>query len=144
MFHAIVAAVNAVAYDQDPVVSRLTRPKPAPVGSVDRGRITRGTGTVIVSVAAVIFLVRSLGQGTLIELLIVLLGLLVVPLVASPIEWFVHRYVYHQPAIPPLSAIFTEGNVSLVEVGPHDHDGVVLRSVPRSLTWFNQILAAKS
>jgi pimeloyl-ACP methyl ester carboxylesterase len=34
-----------------------------------------------------------------------------------------------------------KGNVSLVEVGPYDHDGVVLRSVPRSLTWFNQILA---
>jgi pimeloyl-ACP methyl ester carboxylesterase len=32
------------------------------------------------------------------------------------------------------------GNVSLVEVGPYDHDGVVTRSVPRSLTWFNQIL----
>ncbi len=32
------------------------------------------------------------------------------------------------------------GNVSLVEVGPYDHDGVVTRSVPRSLNWFNQIL----
>ena len=32
------------------------------------------------------------------------------------------------------------GNVSLVEVGPYDHDGVVTRSVPRSLTWFNQIV----
>jgi pimeloyl-ACP methyl ester carboxylesterase len=32
------------------------------------------------------------------------------------------------------------GNVSLVEVGPYDHDGVVTRSVPRSVMWFNQIL----
>jgi pimeloyl-ACP methyl ester carboxylesterase len=34
-------------------------------------------------------------------------------------------------------------NVSLVEVGPYDHDGVVLRSVPRSLVWFNQILEGR-
>jgi pimeloyl-ACP methyl ester carboxylesterase len=33
-------------------------------------------------------------------------------------------------------------NVSLVEVGPYDHDGVVTRSVPRTMTWFNQILQA--
>jgi pimeloyl-ACP methyl ester carboxylesterase len=33
-----------------------------------------------------------------------------------------------------------KGNVSLVEVGPYDHDGVVTRSVPRSLKWFNQLL----
>jgi pimeloyl-ACP methyl ester carboxylesterase len=32
------------------------------------------------------------------------------------------------------------GNVSLVEVGPYDHDGVVTRSVPRSVMWFNRIL----
>jgi pimeloyl-ACP methyl ester carboxylesterase len=32
------------------------------------------------------------------------------------------------------------GNVSLVEVGPYDHDGVVTRSVPRSVKWFNQVL----
>ena len=36
------------------------------------------------------------------------------------------------------------GNVSLVEVGPYDHDGVVTRSVPRSLMWFNQILEAST
>jgi pimeloyl-ACP methyl ester carboxylesterase len=33
-----------------------------------------------------------------------------------------------------------KGNVSLVEVGPYDHDGVVTRSVPRTVKWFNQIL----
>jgi pimeloyl-ACP methyl ester carboxylesterase len=33
-----------------------------------------------------------------------------------------------------------KGNVSLVEVGPYDHNGVVTRSVPRSLKWFNQLL----
>jgi pimeloyl-ACP methyl ester carboxylesterase len=32
------------------------------------------------------------------------------------------------------------GIVSLVEVGPYDHEGVVTRSLPRSLKWFNQIL----
>jgi pimeloyl-ACP methyl ester carboxylesterase len=33
------------------------------------------------------------------------------------------------------------GNVSLVEVGPYDHNGVVTRSVPLSLKWFHHVLS---
>jgi len=36
----------------------------------------------------------------------VVLGLAVIPLVASPIEWFVHRFVYHEEVLRPLGAIF--------------------------------------
>ncbi|MEY4174480.1 MAG: hypothetical protein RI900_1645, partial [Actinomycetota bacterium] len=33
------------------------------------------------------------------------LGLLLVPLAAAPIEWFVHRFVYHQAVVPALRRI---------------------------------------
>jgi hypothetical protein len=35
-----------------------------------------------------------------------LAGLLLMPLMASPIEWLVHRYVYHRAKLPPLRAIY--------------------------------------
>ena len=36
-----------------------------------------------------------------------MLGLVVVPVVASPAEWYVHRFVYHEAVIRPLAVIFT-------------------------------------
>lgn len=36
-----------------------------------------------------------------------LLGVAIIPIVASPLEWFVHRFVYHEAVIHPLRAIDT-------------------------------------
>jgi hypothetical protein len=83
------------------------RPRPSPVQPVDRRRVLVGTGAVIVVVVAVVWLVRMLpGSGGASTVLAVVLGLSVLPVVASPIEWFVHRYVYHEAVIRPLKAIF--------------------------------------
>jgi hypothetical protein len=30
----------------------------------------------------------------------------VIPMIASPIEWFVHRFVYHAPVVRPLEVVF--------------------------------------
>jgi hypothetical protein len=36
----------------------------------------------------------------------VLAGVLLTPLIASPMEWLVHRYVYHRPVIPFLRPVY--------------------------------------
>ena len=88
--------------------SRPARPRPSPVEPVDRRRVLMGTGTVIVVVLAVVWLVRLLpDSGGVPAVVAVVLGLLVFPVVASPIEWFVHRFVYHEAVIRPLKAICT-------------------------------------
>jgi hypothetical protein len=35
------------------------------------------------------------------------LGVAIIPFLASPIEWYVHRFVYHQPVVTSLSRIFS-------------------------------------
>ena len=84
------------------------RPKPSPVGPVDRRRVLLATMAVAAIVVGVMLVVRSLpDSGAAPATLAGVLGLLLIPLVASPIEWFVHRFVYHEAAIGPLDAIFT-------------------------------------
>ena len=84
------------------------RPRPSPVGPVNGPRVLLATAGVGAVITAVMFVVRSLpDSGAAAAALAALLGLLVIPLVASPLEWFVHRFVYHEPAVPPLRAIFT-------------------------------------
>ena len=92
----------------EPASSLLARPRPSPVGPVDRRRILMGTGAVIVVVLAVVWLVRLLpDSGGAPAVVAVVLGLVVFPVIASPIEWFVHRFVYHEAVIRPLKAIHT-------------------------------------
>ncbi|MBK9178450.1 MAG: hypothetical protein IPM45_02555 [Acidimicrobiales bacterium] len=74
---------------------------------VDRRRVVGGTLGVAALVGGVMLLVRSMGDGGMQAVLALVLGLCVIPLVASPIEWYVHRFVYHEPVIRPLGAIFT-------------------------------------
>jgi hypothetical protein len=85
-----------------------SRPQPSPVGPVDRRRVLAGTGAVILVAAGVLWLVRSLpGSSAPSGVLAVVLGVAVFPVLASPIEWFVHRFVYHEAVIRPLKAIYT-------------------------------------
>lgn len=83
------------------------RARPAPVGPVDARRVVVATGAVLAVAAGVTLNVSVLpDEGVVPALVAALLGLLVVPLVASPIEWFVHRFVYHEPVVRGLAAIF--------------------------------------
>lgn len=81
-------------------------PMPCPVKPGPALRVIGGTLAVFVSFLAVIVVVRSAGGSTLGRALAVVLGLIVVPIVASPLEWLVHRYVYHEAVVRPLAAIF--------------------------------------
>jgi hypothetical protein len=65
-----------------------------------------GTAAVVAAVAGLTALVRLLPDGPFGAAAAVGIGLVAIPLVAAPIEWFVHRFVYHQPVLAPLAAIF--------------------------------------
>lgn len=88
--------------------SPVARPKPRPVGPVDARRILLATLGLASVVVALVWIVRSLPYaGAAPATLAAALGLVVIPIVASPLEWFVHRFVYHEAVIRPLKAIFT-------------------------------------
>lgn len=85
-----------------------SRPKPSPVGPIDRRRVVLATAALAVVVGGIAWVVRSLPDaGPASAAVAVALGLVVVPVVASPVEWFVHRFVYHEAVIRPLAVIFT-------------------------------------
>ncbi|MGB5757635.1 MAG: hypothetical protein WBM50_12035 [Acidimicrobiales bacterium] len=86
--------------------SLRTVAKPRPVGAVNRLRLTLGTAAVAGVAAGVVQMVDRLADGTSQQVIAFALGLAVIPLIASPIEWFVHRFVYHQEVFRPLGAIF--------------------------------------
>lgn len=90
----------------DDVTSEVVHPRPKPVGPVDARRILTASLLVAAVAAAVLVIVRSVGDGPAATVLAAALGFAVVPLVAAPIEWFVHRFVYHEAVIRPLAAIF--------------------------------------
>ncbi len=84
------------------------RPKPSPVGPVNGRRVVAATIAVGATAVGMTWIARSIpATGVLPVVLAVLLGLVLVPLVASPLEWFVHRFVYHEAVVRPLAAIFT-------------------------------------
>lgn len=91
--------------DGVPMRSEL-RPKARPVGPVDARRVVLGTAAVVAAVAGAMVLVRALGNGLPSAALALVLGLVVIPVIAAPIEWYVHRFVYHEPVVRPLGAIF--------------------------------------
>jgi hypothetical protein len=93
---------------QGAFLRELGRPKPSPAGPVDLCRVLLSAGAVAAGVMAVVWVVRLLPDwGALSVAVTVLLGLAVLPVVASVLEWFVHRFVYHEAVIQPLGAIFT-------------------------------------
>jgi hypothetical protein len=87
-------------------VQPLGLPKAQAVGPVNGRRVALASGALLVVVAAMVDVVTLSGSGAWAVVLAVALGLAVVPIIASPLEWFVHRFVYHQPVIKALDAIF--------------------------------------
>lgn len=81
-------------------------PKARPVGPVDRLRITFATAGLVVLSATVVLAAASLDGGAGQAVIAAVLGLALIPVIASPIEWFVHRFVYHEPVVKLLDAIF--------------------------------------
>jgi hypothetical protein len=93
---------------RDVVRAQGQHPKPSPVGPVDRRRVLVASTAVAFVVVAVMWVVRSLPDpGAAPGVVAFVLGLALIPIVASPIEWFVHRFVYHEAVVRPLRAIFT-------------------------------------
>jgi hypothetical protein len=69
-------------------------------------RITALTLLLLGLLGAVVALVRQLPDSLPGLLTAGLLGVLVLPIAASPIEWWVHRYIYHRRLVPGMSRIF--------------------------------------
>jgi hypothetical protein len=90
-----------------PIVEPPTRGRPTPVGPVDARRVTIATVGLAIAAYGLMVLVRLLPHGVAADVAAFVAGLVVIPLVASPAEWFVHRFVYHEPKVRPLAAIFT-------------------------------------
>ncbi|HSB85669.1 MAG TPA: hypothetical protein VLD86_05140 [Ilumatobacteraceae bacterium] len=88
-------------------ISPASRAKPTPVGPVGTRRIVLASSCVAVLASAVVWTARVLPSGAPWSGVAVVLGLALVPLVASPLEWLVHRFVYHQAVLRPLASIFT-------------------------------------
>lgn len=78
-----------------------------PVGPVPVGRVVAGTAVVVLAAAVVAATVRRLGDAGAAPAVSFGLGLMVIPLVASPLEWFVHRFVYHEAVLAPLGPVAT-------------------------------------
>ena len=83
-----------------------TSAKPKPVGALNRLRLAVGSAAIALVSAGVMLVVDRLSNGTGQQVIAFALGLAVIPLIASPIEWFVHRFVYHEEVLRPLGAIF--------------------------------------
>jgi hypothetical protein len=81
--------------------------KPTPVGRVRWDRIAIALTALVLFVASVVWAVSALPDSSWATVLAFGLGLALIPVIASPIEWFVHRFVYHEAVIAPLGAIFT-------------------------------------
>ena len=88
--------------------AEIGRPKPSPVGAVDARRVAVSTALLSAGVVGVVVVVRLAPHGGPVWVAVTaLLGLLVLPVVASVLEWFVHRFVYHEAVFRSLGAIFT-------------------------------------
>lgn len=57
--------------------------------------------------SAMVLVADSDGSSWSQRLAVFSIGVLLVPIAASPIEWLVHRYVYHQPVFKKLFPIFS-------------------------------------
>ena len=65
-----------------------------------RGRIVAATALLVLLFAAVSMLVRTLANDPIGVATAFAAGLILTPIVASPIEWLVHRYIYHRRSAP--------------------------------------------
>lgn len=87
--------------------ARVRHAPVAPVGPVGRTRVALGLLLFISVAAGFVLLVRQLPNSTVHSPLAFVTGLILIPTVGSPVEWFVHRFVYHEPVVAPLRPIFT-------------------------------------
>lgn len=69
-------------------------------GVLGRDRIAAATALLILVFAAVSILVRTLALDSIGVVVAFVLGLILTPIIASPIEWLVHRYIYHRRSAP--------------------------------------------
>lgn len=69
-------------------------------------RIAAGTCALIVAATGLCLLVRVLPGTWSGDALAFVAGLCLTPLLASPFEWLVHRYVYHRHGVPGLGRIY--------------------------------------
>ncbi len=84
-----------------------TRPAPiTPVGPVDRRRLVIGSLGFVVVAALFVVAVRALAGQPGHAALAFLAGMVLIPVVAAPLEWCVHRFVYHEAVVRRLRAIF--------------------------------------
>lgn len=84
------------------------RPKSSPVDHVNRTRIVLWTIVILViSFLAMMWVANTNRDSFPKGLLVFAAGVTIVPFIASPIEWLVHRFVYHQPVIRSLSRIYS-------------------------------------
>lgn len=99
-----MVAAEPVPGDADLI--RRGRTPVAPVRPVARWRVGVGLAAVVAVAAGVVSVVRASEGWAMHGLIAFCLGLVLVPLVASPIEWFVHRFLYHEPVVRGLRSIF--------------------------------------
>jgi hypothetical protein len=84
------------------------RTQPLRVTEVHPVRLIFWTAVIVLISAATMAWVSTMkGESFPKELGAFALGVAIIPFLASPIEWFVHRFVYHQPVIKALSRIFS-------------------------------------
>lgn len=88
-----------------PPLPRRSLARPTPVQPVAPARLVTGTALVVAACAAIVTIVALLPENRPATVASFVLGLLLVPLAAAPIEWFVHRFVYHEAVVPALRSI---------------------------------------
>lgn len=65
-------------------------------GLLSRTRIAAATSLLILFFGAISVLVGVLSHGPISVVAALVVGLILTPIIASPIEWIVHRYIYHR------------------------------------------------
>ena len=84
------------------------RPRAESVTKPNQLRVIAWTVVILAISVAVMAWISSVNRDSVPkELMVFAIGAAIVPFLASPIEWFVHRYVYHQPVISSLTRIYT-------------------------------------
>jgi sterol desaturase/sphingolipid hydroxylase (fatty acid hydroxylase superfamily) len=84
------------------------RAQSAPIDKARSTRIIVWTAVILVISFLAMTWVSNTNRDSLPKgLMVFALGVAIVPFIASPIEWLVHRFIYHQPVIRTLSRIYS-------------------------------------
>lgn len=76
-------------------------------GGVSVLRIALAWTALVAAVAMLLLLARALPGTPFGGVVAFAIGMVVTPILASPWEWVVHRYVYHRPVVPGLRRIYS-------------------------------------